>query len=360
MTKFERLWFSAVLAGIFALIIMLLTWLPPAARTTAQAVKPDQISTGQARMQFFRIGTGSSGGTYFPVGGLIANAISRPPGGRPCEQGGACGVPGLVAIAQSTNASAHNVTAVNAGAIEAGMTGAATLYQAYHGEGKFRGIAKRNVRIIANLYPEHMHLVLPAGVTLSSLADLKGKRVGIGQAGSGTQVAVLTALKAFGLSRTEFSAAELNMSQSAERLADGHLDAFFYTGGTPIAALIQLASTKGFSLYRFSAAEQAAINKVLPYYLPNVIKAGTYHGIDQSTPTLAVNGILITNKDQPADLIYAITKTLWAKPAQTLFERGHAKAAEIRLRTALKGIRELDVPLHPGAARYYREIGMLP
>ncbi len=97
-------------------------------------------TAGEAQeMKFFRIGTGSAGGTYFPIGGVIANAISNPPGSRPCDEGGTCGVPGLVAIAQSTNASAHNVTAINAGQMEGGLTGAATLYFAYHGEAIFEG-----------------------------------------------------------------------------------------------------------------------------------------------------------------------------------------------------------------------------
>ncbi|NRA18743.1 MAG: TAXI family TRAP transporter solute-binding subunit, partial [Oceanospirillaceae bacterium] len=131
-----------------------------------------------AEMQFFRIGTGSSGGTYFAIGGLIANAISNPPGSRPCDQGGSCGVPGLIAIAQSTNASAHNVTAINAGQMEAGLTGAATLYYAFHGVEKFKGKAKPKLRVIAKLYPEDLHLVMPKGTALDGLMDLKGKRVG--------------------------------------------------------------------------------------------------------------------------------------------------------------------------------------
>ncbi len=129
-------------------------------------------------MRFFRIGTGGAGGTYFPIGGLIANAISNPPGsGKTCEQGGSCGVPGLIAIAQSTNASAHNVTAIHSGQMEAGLTGAATLFFAYHGTGKFKGKAKNKIRIIAKLYPEDMHLVLKKGMKLSGLGDLKGNRV---------------------------------------------------------------------------------------------------------------------------------------------------------------------------------------
>ena len=116
-------------------------------------------------MIFFRIGTGGAGGTYFPIGGIIANAISNPPGSRACDSGGNCGVPGLVAIAQSTNASAHNVNAIQAGQMEGGLTGAATLHFAYNGIGKYEGNAKPDLRIIANLYPEDLHLVLPKGAT---------------------------------------------------------------------------------------------------------------------------------------------------------------------------------------------------
>ncbi|MDX1527836.1 MAG: TAXI family TRAP transporter solute-binding subunit, partial [Gammaproteobacteria bacterium] len=129
-------------------------------------------------MKFFRIGTGSAGGTYFPIGGLIANAISNPPGSRPCDKGGACGVPGLVAIAVSTNASVANVNAIQAGQLEAGLSGAATVYESYNGVGKFEGNKKDKIRVIANLFPEDMHLVLPKGQTLGSIKDLKGKRVG--------------------------------------------------------------------------------------------------------------------------------------------------------------------------------------
>ena len=191
---------------------------------------------GQAQeMKFFRIGTGGAGGTYFPIGGLIANAISNPPGsGKTCEEGGSCGVPGLIAIAQSTNASAHNVTAINSGQMEAGLTGAATLYFAYHGTGKFEGKAKPNLRVIAKLYPEDMHLVMKKGMTMDSLADLKGQRVGIAQAGSGTQIAVELILDQYGVNRDNIDEAELNNAQSAERIADGHLDAYFYVAGTPV------------------------------------------------------------------------------------------------------------------------------
>jgi TRAP transporter TAXI family solute receptor len=329
---------------------------------TAAAVAGMVLATGLAsaqEMKFFRIGTGSAGGTYFPIGGLIANAISNPPGSRPCDKGGNCGVPGLVAIAQSTNASAHNVTAINAGQMEAGLTGAATLYFAYHGTAKFEGKKKPKLRVIANLFPEDLHLVLPKGKTLNSLKDLEGKRVGIAQAGSGTQIAVELMLAAQGITRDNIDEAELNNSQSAERIADGQLDAYFYAAGTPVAAMIQLDNTKGMDLYSFSEAEVMESNKAVPYYVPSTIDAGTYAGVAYDVNTLAVNGTLVTNADQPEDLIYEITKALWNDTTRKLLDTGHAKGKVIRLETALKGIAGLDVPLHPGAEKYYREVGVL-
>jgi len=304
-------------------------------------------------MKFWRIGTGGAGGTYFPIGGLIANAISNPPGSRPCDKGGSCGVPGLVAIAVSTNASVANVNAIDAGQLDAGLAGAQSVTQGYNGEGKFVGNKRGNIRVIANLYPEDMHLVLPKGEKLNSLKDLNGKRVGVAAAGSGTQVSVKMILKHYGIKADE---QELGLAQSSQRLADGQLDAFFYAGGTPFAALIQLGSTKGFELYKFSEAEQKEINKIIPYYVDSMIPAGTYENITYDVPTLAVNGQLITSVDQPTELIYEITKALWNKNTRKLLDKGHSKGKDIRMETALKGVL---IPVHPGAEKYYKEVGLI-
>ncbi|SFL01815.1 hypothetical protein SAMN04488518_11438 [Pseudovibrio ascidiaceicola] len=310
-------------------------------------------------IKFFRIGTGGAGGTYFPIGGIIANAISNPPGSRPCDQGGNCGVPNLVAIAQSTNASAHNVNAIQAGQMEAGLTGAATLHFAYHGSGKYEGNAKPDLRVIANLYPEDLHLVLPKGGELDNLADLKGKRVGIAQAGSGTQIAVELILGDHGVNRDNIDEAELNNSQSAERTADGQLDAYFYAAGTPVAAMIQLDNTKGMDLYSFTEAEIAQANKTVPYYIPSVIPAGTYPGVTHDTNTVAVSGMFVTNANIDEELVYEITKALWSKTARKLLDNGHPKGKVITMKSALDGIDGIGVPLHPGAERYYKEVGLL-
>ena len=304
-------------------------------------------------MKFFRIGTGGAGGTYFPIGGLIANAISSPPGSRSCAKGGTCGVPGLIAIAVSTNASVANMNAIHAGLLDAGLAGAQSVTQGYEGTGKFVGNKKDKVRVIANLYPEDMHLVLKKGLKLDSLKDLNGKRVGVAAAGSGTQVSVKMILKHYNITANQH---ELNLGQSTQRLADGQIDAFFYAGGWPFAALIQLGSTKGFDLYSFSKDEIKAINGIIPYYVESMIPAGGYENIKHDTPTLAVNGQLVTSIDQPADLIYGITKALWSKKTRGLMDKGHAKGKQILLETALKGVL---IPLHPGAEKYYREMGMI-
>ncbi len=316
-------------------------------------------SVAAQEMIFFRIGTGGAGGTYFPIGGIIANAISNPPGSRECDKGGNCGVPGLVAMAQSTNASAHNVNAIQAGQMEAGLSGAATLHFAYNGIGKFEGNAKPDLRVIANLYPEDLHLVLPKGASLENVGDLKGKRVGIAQAGSGTQIAVELILGDHDVNRDNIDEAELNNSQSAERLADGQLDAYFYAAGTPVAAMIQLDNTKGMELYSFTDEEVAMANKTVPYYIPSKIPAGTYPGVTYDVNTVAVSGIFVTNANVDEELIYGITKAMWSDTARKLLDNGHSKGKVITIETALDGLEGIGVPMHPGAERFYKEMGMM-
>jgi TRAP transporter TAXI family solute receptor len=328
-------------------------WIMGAAAAVAVALGA-MVADAQ-EMKFFRIGTGGAGGTYFPIGGLIANAISAPPGSMPCDKGGACGVPGLVAIAQTTNASVANVTGVQGSQIESGLASADIVYQAFNGEGKFEKKFDK-LRVIANLFPEHMHLVLPKGGKLAGIKDLKGKRVGIFQAGSGTQVAVLELLNIYGITKSDIQAAELNSQQSADRLADGQLDAFFIVGGSPLAAVAQLAATKGMELYALSDDEQAAFLKAVPYYYDDVIKAGTYAGQTRDIKTVAVGAQWVVSADVPEQLVYDITKALWNDNSRKLFDSGHAKAKEIQLSSALKAVK---TPLHPGAEKFYTENGLM-
>ncbi len=316
-------------------------------------------SVSAQEISFFRIGTGSAGGTYFPIGGTIANGISSPPGARACDQGGQCGVPGLVAIAQSTTASVFNNQAVQNGELEAGLAAADVTRSMFLGEGKFVGKPHPKLRIIANLYPEDLHLVLPKGKSINDLGDLKGKRVSIAQAGSGTQVAVLQMLDAWGVNRGNINEAELNNSQSAERLADGQLDAYFYAAGWPVSAMIQLASTKGMDLHSFTDADLKKINDIIPAYIPSKIPANVYEGVDYEVKTPAVSALLVVSSDLSEELVYGITKALWNSNTRKLLDSGHAKGKQITPETALDGVDALGVPLHDGAEKFYREAGML-
>jgi len=320
------------------------------------------VMAGSALAQspiFLRIGTGGAGGTYFPIGGTIASGISAPPGARPCAEGGQCGVPGLIAIAQSTTASVFNNIAVQNGELEAGLAAADVTRAMYLGEGQFAGKPHDRVRIIANLFPEDLHLVLRKGTSLTGPGDLKGKRVGIAQPGSGTQVSVLQMLEQWGVNRDNIQAAELNNIQSAERLGDGRLDAYFYAAGWPVAAMVRLAETSGMELHSFSDADLQKISETIPAFIPSTIPAGVYKGVDYEVKTPAVSALFIVSADLDDELVYGITKALWNRNTRKLLDYGHNKGRQITLETALDGVEALGVPLHPGAAQFYREAGMI-
>ncbi|MEY4679115.1 MAG: hypothetical protein RLZZ276_764, partial [Pseudomonadota bacterium] len=244
---------------------------------------------------------------------------------------------------------------VQGGQMESGLAAADIVFQAFNGQGRFdRKFDK--LRVIANLFPEHMHLVLPKGGKLGSIKDLRGKRVSIFQAGSGTQVVVLELLKLYGISKSDIQASELNPQQSADRMADGQLDAFFIVGGTPLAAISQLAATKGMELYELSAEERAAFLKAVPYYYEDTIKAGTYEGQSKEIKTVAVGAQWVVGAGVADNLVYDVTKALWNDNSRRLFDAGHAKARDIQLASALKAV---NTPLHPGAERFYKEKGVI-
>lgn len=316
-------------------------------------------SVAQAQTpSFFRIVSGSAGGNYFPMAGLLANAISNPPGSRPCDKGGSCGVPGLIAIAQSANGSVANVNAIQSGAAESGLAQSDVAFWAYTGTGVFEGKSPlKKLRAIATLYPEHIHVVLPKGSTIKTFEDMRSKRIGVGLPASGAQVGALLILNAAGLQKNkDFTAEELNTSQSAERLADGQLDAFLTVTGAPSSGIAQLASTAGMGLMSIPAGIQTAVIAKAPFYFGSPITANTYEGVGYDADTLAVAAQWLVSSDQSEELVYGITKALWNKNTRKLLDRGHAKGKDVQPTTALDAI---GIPLHPGAERFYKEAGLL-
>jgi uncharacterized protein len=308
-------------------------------------------------MKFFRIGTGSTGGTYHPIGGLIASAISNPPGARPCDRGGACGPEGLIAVAQSTGGSVANVEGIRDGQLESGLAQADIAYWAYKGEHVFHKKGKRveKLRAIANLYQEAVHLVVRKDAKIAKIEDLRGKRVSLGPKDSGTRVDAEIILRAFGLTPKSFKAEYLGPGPSADALRDGKLDAIFLVAGPPAQAIVTLAGSTEIALIPIAGKRVEQLRKRYPFFSHGVIPAGAYKN-DNDIETLTVGAEWVVSADVPDDLVYAITRALWHPNARQILDEGHPEGRKIKLATALKG---LGVPLHPGAARYYREVGIL-
>ena len=307
-------------------------------------------------ISFFRIGTGPTAGTYFPVGGLIASAISNPPGSRACDRGGACGVPGMIGVAVSTEGSVSNVEEVASGALDSGLTQADVLYWAYSGSGIFeaRG-ALSNLRTIANLFPEAVHIVVRADLRIDGVAGLKGKRVSLDLDGSGTKVDAELVLAAYGLSASDLETVSVGVNEAIDLLRGGELDAFFFVAGTPANAVWELAEAALIKLVPIKGPEVGTLVKETPFFSRVTIPSGTYFNIGE-TPTLAVGAQWAVSAEVPDEVVYGCCKALWHVNTRPLLDNGHPKAKLIQLDTALNG---LGAPLHPGAERYYREIELV-
>ena len=314
-------------------------------------------ASGQAQeMNFFTIGTGGTGGTYFPLGGAMANAISNPPGSRTCEEGGSCGVPGLVAIAQSSRGSVANVNGIKSGILSSGFSQSDVAYWAYSGTGTFDGQEPmEDLRAIAALYPEHIHLVASKASGINSVADLKGKRVSLDEPGSGTYVDAQIILESFGLSEADVTVENLKPGPASDAMRNGQLDALFFVGGYPAGTLVELASSADVVLVPITGPEVDAMMAKYSFFSKDTIPADVYKGVPEAA-TVAVGAQWLTSTKQSDELIYGITKALWNENTRKLLDVGHAKGKTVTLETALDGI---GIPLHPGAEKFYREAGLI-
>ena len=293
--------------------------------------------------QFFRIGTGGTAGTYYPVGGMIANAVSQP--GK------------IVATAQASNGSLANVTGVAGGAMESGFSQADVATWAQKGTGIFEG--KPNVpglRLIANLYPESVHVVVKKGSGIKSVADLKGKRVALDEPGSGTLVNARAILAAYGVTEKDIKPEYIKPNQAGDKMKDGSLDAFFFTGGAPAGAIAELASSgSGIEILPIDGPQGEALRKASPFFAADNIPADTYKGVG-AVNTLAVGAQWVTSDKADTNTVYEITKALYAEAAQKQLANGHAKGKYITKENAVKGA---GIPFHPGAEKFYKEAGLL-
>jgi TRAP transporter TAXI family solute receptor len=313
--------------------------------------------TAQAEdIRYFTIGTAGVGGTYFPLAGTIANSISNPPGSRACDEGGSCGVPGLVAVAQSSHGSVANVSAIVSRGLNSGFSQSDIAYWAYSGTGTFEGQEPmRDLRVIAALYPEHMHLVTSRASGIASVKDLKGKRVSLDKTDSGTYPDAILILEAFGLQPADITVENHLPEAARDALRRGEIDAFFFVGGYPARTLTELAASDDMVLVQISGPEVDELLLEHSFFTRDEIPDGAYPNV-AGQPTVAVGAQWLTSLAESDDLVYAITSALWNTTTRQLLDVGHAKGASVTRQSALDGI---GIPLHPGAERFYREAGMI-
>jgi len=313
-------------------------------------------STKAQDVNFFRIGTAGIAGTYYPIGGMVALTISNPYGSRPCDQGGSCGIPGLIGVPQSSNGSVSNVDAIRQGRLESGFVQSNVIHWAYTGTGVFDGkTPARELRAITNLYRESMHVVARRNAGIKNISDLRGKRVSLDEPGSGTLGDARLVLAEYGITEKDIKPEYIKPNMAMQKIERGELDAFFIVAGYPAKSISQLVAQKSIVLVPIINSKAESLVRRTGQFSHDAIPAGTYAGIPE-TPTLGVGAQWIVNAGLDEELVYKITKALWNKAARQILDNGHPQGRAIVLEHALEG---LGVPLHSGAERYYKEIGMV-
>ncbi len=308
-------------------------------------------------ISFFRIGTGAISETHFPVGGLIANVISRPPGSRPCDKGGSCGVEGLVAVAQSTHGSVANIQGIEADRLEAALVTADVAHAALTGTGPFAGKPALKARAVAMLFPDTLHLVVRADAGIDSLKDLRGKRVALGEKGSGTLVDAEIVLGAHGLRLRDIKEQYLRPGAAADLMAKGGLDAMFVLDGAPVPAIQELALSTPVRLIPIAGPPVDKLRDRYPFFRAGSIPASTYQGVDEPVASLDVGLVLMLSSEVDDETAYGLTRALWHPASRKILASGHPRAAALALDADLE---LMGLPLHPGAKAYYLDMGLLP
>jgi len=293
---------------------------------------------------FFGIATGGTGGTYYPLGGMLAQLISNT-AELPDTK--------LSATAETGNASVANTKLLARGEIESAFAAADILDAAYRGVGQFEDGKVENIRAIGALYPETVQLVVRADSGIEKFEDLAGKSVSSGSPGSGQWQLLGDLLEAHGMKREDVSEDFSSFSQSVEKIKDGNLDASLITAGTPTASVTELANGHDIRIVPLNGPAIAKLQEKQPYYVNAILPAGSYKGVDADVETLAVRAIWATHDQVSDEIIYAVTKALYEN-TETL-GKVHPKGKEISAETALQSV---SIPVHPGAAKYYAEVGV--
>jgi TRAP transporter TAXI family solute receptor len=297
-----------------------------------------------AAQQRLSIATGGTGGVYYPLGGGLANVVSK-------------AVPGVEATAEVTSASVDNIKLVGTGRADIAFVLGDSAAEGYTGTGKFK--QKVPIRTIAVIYANKSQWVTVEGTGIQKMQDLKGKRLGTGAPGSGTEVIALRILEAYGIDPDKDVRREkLSVAESVNALKDRKIDAFFWSGGVPTAAVTDLAATPGFKIKLLDHAE--ALTKMNakygPLYVKGTIPAKSYPGQDADVAVADVWNLLIVNEKMDEKLAHDITKAIFENKAELASVHSEANNIDLAKQYDIGS----PVPFHPGAARYFSEKGLKP
>lgn len=301
------------------------------------------VLSATALAQNISIGTGGTGGVYYPMGGGIAAALSKH-------------VPGMQATAEVTGGSVDNLRLIATGKPYIGLSMVDAAQDAYKGEQKFAG-NKVPLRTLMILYPNRMHAVSVEGTGVTKITDLKGKRVSTGSPGSATEVMAFRIIEAAGLDKDKDMTRErLGVAESVNATKDGKIDAFFWVGGLPTAAVTDLANTPGTKIKMVDHAELVpAMNKKYGnLYVEDAIPKETYKGMDADNKQATVMNILVANENMDDKTAYNIVKTIFDKRDDLIAV--HKEAANFKLENQKASA--TPIPFHPGAAKYFAEKGV--
>lgn len=315
---------------------------PPTAAPAATSVPATAAPTARPKTRL-SIVTGGTGGVYYPYGGGLAALIGK-------------SIPNVEASAEVTSASVDNMKLIQSGKADIAFTLADTLFDAYDGRGPFKDSGKVPVRALAVLYSNYTHIVTTDDSGIKTLADLKGKRVSVGTAGSGTEIIANRILEAVGINPdTDIKRERLSVAESAGAIKDKKIDAFFWSGGLPTAAVLDLAATPGQKLRYLPSFDVAAkmSEKYGPFYFKLTIAKGTYPGLDENADVVGVANLLVVNEKFDASLAYDILKMMVDKQSDLALI--HPEAKNFGLPQATVGS---PVPFHPGAIKFYSEKGI--
>ena len=298
---------------------------------------------GAAQAQNISIATGGTGGVYYPMGGGLAALLSKH-------------VPGMQATAEVTGGSVANMQLIGTGKPYIAFTQADAAIDALKGEDKFAG-KPVPVRTLAVLYPNRMHVVSIEGTGITKITDLKGKRVSTGSGGSATEVFGFRVIEAAGLDKDKDMKRErLGVAESVNALKDRKIDAFFWVGGLPTAAVTDLANSPGVKIKMIDIAHLVGVmaKKHGSIYIKDVIPQRMYKGMEADNQAATVTNLLTVHADMDQKTAYTIIKTLWEHRVDLV--RVHAEAVNIKPEN--QKTENSSIPWHPGAIKFFAELGI--